>query len=326
MRTIHAALLAALLLCPLTAFADDDPETLVQSLRTTNDQDDLGRIVDQVGDLGDADGDSTAAVKQYLVENATPLLVKIAANKSYGWSLRGSAIHALRDLRPSREVLQGVVDMALADKDEFVKSRGEILQNYLATMKDDEAGAVHPTDAASEGAGIELLQSRNLGVSLDQLRLSAINGKPDEIEALLAAGVDPNAGDASDAPLIRAMLRCSSDGESEDVLSTVAALLKGGADVKRTDDNKNTPLMSAAQYCGAGVVNLLLEAGAVPAPRNGSGITPLGMSILMSHWDAAEALIAKGARLNETESAMAAPYAVDERSTKVVKGATGKKK
>jgi hypothetical protein len=326
MRTIHASLLAALLLCPSIAVADDDPEALVQELRTTKDQDDLARVVDRVGDVGDADGASTAAVKQYLIENATPHLVAIAENTSYKWSLRGSAIHALRDLRPPRAILQKVVDMALVDKDEYVKSRGEILQNYLTTLVDSEAGAVKPKDVATEADAIAFLQSRNLGVSLDQLRLSAIDGKADEIEALLAAGVDPNAGEAGDAPLIRAMLRCSSEGENDEVVATVAALLKGGADVKRTDDNKNMPLMSAAQYCGGRVVNQLLTAGAELAPRNGSGITPLAMSIFLSRWDAAEALIAKGARLDESESKMVAGYAVDERSTKIVKAASSKRK
>ncbi|HYK01590.1 MAG TPA: ankyrin repeat domain-containing protein [Thermoanaerobaculia bacterium] len=330
MRTIQASLLAAVLLSPLLypvpALADDDPETLVQSLRTTKDQDDLARVVDRVGDVGDADGASPAAVKQYLIEHATPHLVAIAENTAYKWSLRGSAIHALRDLRPPRAILQKVVDMALVDKDEYVKSRGEILQNYLTTLVDSEAGAVKPADAATEADAIAFLQTRNLGVSLDQLRLSAIDGKADEIEALLAAGVDPNAGEAGDAPLIRAMLRCSSDGESDVVVATVAALLKGGADVKRKDDNQNTPLMSAAQYCGRRVVEQLLAAGAELTPRNGSGITPLGMSILLSRWDASEALIEKGARLDATEAKMVTGYAVDERSTAIVKAASAKKK
>lgn len=326
MRTIHASLLAALLLCPLIALSDNAPEALVQALRTTKDQDDLARVVDRIGDVGDADGASPAAVKQYLIEHATPHLVAIAENTKYKWSLRGSAIHALRDLRPPRAILQKVVDMALVDKDEYVKSRGEILENYLKTLVDSEAGAVKPKDAATEADAIAFLQTRKLGVSLDQLRLSAIDGKADEVEALLAAGVDPNAGDEGDAPLIRAMLRCSSDGESDDVALTVAALLKGGADVKRKDDNQNTPLMSAAQYCGARVVRQLLAAGAELTPRNGSGITPLGMSILLGRWDAAEALIEKGARLDETEAKMVAGYAVDERSTKVVKAASSKKK
>jgi hypothetical protein len=325
MRTIHVSLLAALLLCPLTAVADDDPEALVQALRTTKDQDDLARVVDRVGDVGDADGASPAAIKQYLIENATPHLVAIAENTAYKWSLRGSAIHALRDLRPPRGILQKVVDMALVDKDEYVKSRGEILENYLETLVDSEAGAVKPADAATEADAIAFLRTRDLGVSLDQMRLSAINGKADEIEALLAAGVDPNAGEAGDVPLIRAMLRCSSDGESEVVVATVAALLKGRADVKRKDDNQNTPLMSAAQYCGGRVVGQLLAAGAEVAPRNGSGITPLGMSILLGRWDASEALIENGARLDATEAQMVTGYAVDERSTKVVKAASSKK-
>jgi hypothetical protein len=328
MRPVRASLLAGLLLLSFAAFADDDPEALVQALRTTKDQDDLARAVDRVASAGDMDGDSPAAVKRYFVTEATPLLVQIAENTKYKWSLRGSAIHALRDIGAPKAVLQRVAEMALADKDAYVQSRGEILQNYIQSLRDDEGvAALKPADASKERDAIAFLQERDLGVSFDQLQLSAIEAKAEEVEALLAAGVDPNAGDPSDAPLVRAMQACSHDGgESDEHVATVKALLAGGADVKRTDDNKNTPLMSAAQYCGAKVVKALLDAGAEVSPRNGSGITPLGMAMIMSHFDAAEALVEKGARLNETESNMVSGSATDERAKAILKKATAKKK
>ncbi|MEA2463746.1 MAG: uncharacterized protein QOJ98_1493 [Acidobacteriota bacterium] len=190
---------------------------------------------------------------------------------------------------------------------------------------DPEAGAVQPTDAAAKAEAIAFLQSRDLGVSFDQLQMSAIEGKPDEVEALIAAGVDPNAGDAADSPLVGAMHGCSSEGETEVVMATVAALLKGGADVKRADDNKNTPLMTAAQFCGPGVIGQLLEAGADISPRNGSGMTPLSLAMIMSHWEAAEALIEKGARLTDSEAQIVANSVSDERVKGILKKATAKK-
>lgn len=327
MRRSRAFLLLALLVSTFTLIAaEDDPAKLVSQLRSVKDEDDLARVADRVGDVGDADGDSPAATKQYLVEHATPLLIAIAENTKYKWSLRGSAIHALRDLRPSRAILQRVADMALADKDSYVQSRGEILANYIRSLPENEANAIKPADAAKERDAIAFLKTRRLGVSVDQLRDSSLEAKTDEVEALLAAGVDPNAGDASDAPLVRVMQGCSQGGETDDIVKTVETLLAGGADVKRKDGNQNTPLMSAAQYCGPRVVRALLAAGAEPSPRNGSGITPLGMAMIMSRWDAAEALVEKGARLDATEAQMVSGAASDARGKAILKKATAKKK
>jgi ankyrin repeat protein len=84
--------------------------------------------------------------------------------------------------------------------------------------------------------------------------------------------------------------------------------------------------MTAAQYCGPGVIGQLLDAGAEIAPRNGSGVTPLSMAMIMSHWDAAEALVAKGARLTESEAQMVASSVTDDRAKGILKKATAKKK
>jgi hypothetical protein len=325
---MRSSVVVGLLLLSFAAFADDDPEALIQQLRTEKDQDDRGRIVDKIASVGDMDGDSPVAVKRYIVAEATPILVQIAEDTKNGWSLRGSAIHALRDIGAPREVLQRVADMALKDKDAYVQSRGEILQNYIASLHDEEGvAAITPKDAETEAEALAYLRDNDIGVSYEQLQLSSIQSEVDNVTALLAAGVNPNAGEASDAPLIRAMGACSRDGGENDVIvNTVQALLDGGADVKRLDDNKNTPLMTAAQYCGPRVMTLLLDAGADVQPRNGSGITPLGMTLIMSHLDAAELLVEKGARLNETEATMLSNSIEDARAKAIVKKATGKKK
>lgn len=320
--------IALLFVIALPVLAADDPAKLLAALRTTKDPEELERVVDRISDLGDASGSSTAAVKKQLLDGATPRLIEIAENKSLKWSLRGSAIHALRDMGAPRAVLTRVAEMALKDSDEYVKSRGEILQNYIDSMPaEDETAAIKPKDADKERDAIAFLKERNLGVSLDQLRLSSIEAEPEELQALIDAGVDVNAGPAADAPIVRLLSACAHQGgENEQILAAIDILLAAGADLKKLDENKNTPLMTAAQYCSAGAVTKLIDAGAEVDVTNGSGVNPLAMALIMSRLDAAEVLVAKGARLSPDQVTMVSSIATDERARAIVKKASAKAK
>ena len=324
MRIKRLLLLLALAL-PLLA---EDPKALISKLRTTRDPEELERVVDRISTVGRADGSSTAAVKKYLLDEATPRLVEIAGNTSLKWSLRGSAIHALRDMGAPREVLVRVAEMALKDKDVFVKSRGEILQNYIDSMPaEDETAAIKPKDADKERAAIAFLEERNLGVSLDQLRMSALEAEAQEVQALIDAGVDVNAGNASDSPLNRVLSACAHQGgENDQILETLDVLLAAGADPNKLDDNKNNALISAAQYCSDKAILKLVAAGADVNATNGSGVNPLAMALIMSKLDAAEALASKGAKLSADQVTMVSSIATDERAKAIVKKASAKKK
>lgn len=289
-----------LLTIALPLLAADDPETLISKLRTTKDPEELERVVDRISTLGDKDGKSPMAVKKYLLEEATARLIEIAENKKLKWSLRGSAIHALRDMGAPRPVLTRIAEMALKDSDEYVKSRGEILQNFIDSMPAEE-----------EPPG------------LDQLRLAAIEANAEEVKALIDDGVDVNAGAASDSPLNRVLSACAHQGgENDNILAVIDLLLAAGADVKELDDNRNTPLISAAQYCSDKAILKLIAAGADPNATNGTGINPLTMALIMSKLDAAEALVSKGARLTADQVTMVSSIATDERAKAIVKKAS----
>jgi ankyrin repeat protein len=129
-----------------------------------------------------------------------------------------------------------------------------------------------------------------------------MEGKADEVRALLAAGVPVDADNG--AALIGAMSACSSEGETAELVEVVGVLVEAGADLKRLDDNKNTPLITAAQYCGDKVVSKLVAGGANVNVTNGSGMTPLMIAIFSNRYEAAEALVAKGAKLTKDQAAM----------------------
>ena len=205
-----------------------DLAPLIAMLRKTkSDPENRRRVIERIGDIGASDGSSPVAVKRYLLGEATPILVEVAEDRSAKSLLRGDAISALRQMGAPRSLLEKIAAMALADPDEYVKSRGDILQNYIASMPaESKTKNIRPVDAAKEKESIAFLKQRNLGVSIDQLRRSALEGKSDEVSALLGAGVDPNSGPEEDSPLNRAISGCShAGGESDELVRTVEVLL-----------------------------------------------------------------------------------------------------
>jgi len=309
---------------------DVDPERdlapLIEALRSPQSVEDRRRVVSRIEDFGSADGDSPAAVKRYLVEHATPVLVKIARDSKDSF-LRGDAITALRSLRPPRAVLEDVATMAENDSDSYVQSRGEILRNFIKSLPAESAvTSIQPKDDAREEKGIAYLKRHKVGVSPDQLRRSALEGKYDEVRALLDAGVDVNAGGPSDCAIYAAVFSgCgAARGENEALVKTVDTLLGAGADVKRKDDNGNNILMSAAQMCGPKIVSKIVAAGADVNIVNGSGVSPLGMAIIMRKLDSAEVLVDKGARIDARQAEMLGNVATDARAKAIVARAAGK--
>lgn len=300
---------------------------LIEMLRTSRDDEDQRHLVDAIIDLGKADADAPAAVKRYVIEQMTPILTAIAENTKNSNFLRGDALLGLRNMGASRAALERVAAMALKDSDSYVQSRGEILENYIKSMPaQDRVETIKPKDAAKEQEALEFLRAHDLDVSVDQLTRSAAEAKPDEVRALLAAGVDVNAGDPSDAPIIAALRGCSDGPETDAIVETVEVLVKAGADMKRTDDNKNTALISAAQYCGARVIEKMIAGGADVNIVNGSTMTPLMMALIMKHFDGAEMLVAHGAKMTAEQAQVIANSVPDPRAKAITQKAMGKKK
>lgn len=304
-----------------------DLAPLVAVLRSPASTDDLRTAIDRIETLADASGSSPAAVKHYLLDEATPLLLKIGAEGPTQFA-RGDALTALRDMGASRAVLEQAATIAERDRDDYVRSRGEILRNFIKSMPAGGAAAeVKGGGGEREKRAIALLKSRKLGVSADQLRRSALEGNALDVQALLDAGVDVNSGSAlSESPIYFAVFSgCGAQrGETEGLVHTVDALIGAGANLKRRDDNGNGILMSAAQMCGPSIVAHLIASGAEVNVTNKSGMNPLAMALLMQHADAAEVLVSKGARLSASQVQMLTASATDARSKAIIRRASGK--
>jgi len=83
-----------------------DLAPLVDVLRGPSSEEDLRTAIDRIETLADAGGPSPAAVKHYLLDQSTPLLLKVAADGPSAFA-RGDAAMALRNMGASRAVLQG---------------------------------------------------------------------------------------------------------------------------------------------------------------------------------------------------------------------------
>jgi hypothetical protein len=300
---------------------------LLEALTRARTVDEKRELVDAVGRLGETDSDAPNSVKQYLVQHAPPVLLGVAKTGANPF-LQGDAISALRGMGVSRAILEQAAAIAEADPDAFVQSRGEILRNYIQSMPaEDAARATRAVDPGTKAAGVAYLDKRNIAVSTQSLRDAARRADPETVQALLDAGIAPDTGaaDASQTPLYFALAQaCHSQGAETDwLVETVRLLIDAGADVSRLDDNRNPPLMHAAQYCGPKVVALLIAGGATVDARNGSGVTPLALALIMGNFDAAEALVAGGARIGKDDEMMVSGV-TDPRGKTLIQKASGK--
>jgi hypothetical protein len=83
--------------------------------------------------------------------------------------LQGDAISALRGMAVPRAVLEQAAAIAEADPNDFVKSRGEILRNYIRGLPaEDAAATARPVETAAAKAAVAYLDKLGVGVSTER--------------------------------------------------------------------------------------------------------------------------------------------------------------
>lgn len=285
-----------------------DLAPLLDGLRAAKDDSTKATYIDAIEELGDARGSSPAAVKAWLVAHAPPVLLDVARGNA-SWSVRGDALMTLRSLDASDAAFDEAIALAKAAQGDgagFIQSRGELLQDWKDSRGRHGAnpGIAKPVDAAKEQRALEFLRARSIGASGDAMSRALIDAEVEVVQALIDAGVDATtAGPAGMTPLATAtMVSCAQKNPLERQLAVIDLLLAHGADVKHTDAQGNTVLMGAVQSCPLPIIEKLVSAGAAPDPVNAQQFTPLKMAFVSGHWDIAEYLVGKGARITAKEA------------------------
>ena len=116
-----------------------------------------------------------------------------------------------------------------------------------------------------------------------QLHYAAAEDRVEDVQRLLADGVDPNLQDCNGASALHFAAQ-------EFAVQAAGALIEGGANVDAADKFGNTPLFTAAfNSRGRGeLIRLLRAAGADPSHVNRAGQTPVGVARLIANYDVAQ--------------------------------------
>ena len=142
------------------------------------------------------------------------------------------------------------------------------------------------------------------------LHWAARLGAMDVVEALVAAGADPDARDADGETALHWMARRNEGGRwladadrtavlgGIDVAGTVAALVRLGADVQARAGGGVTVLHMAARADASGAVAALVDAGARVDAAADDGATALHMAARADASGAVAALVDAGARVD----------------------------
>jgi hypothetical protein len=283
-----------------TVAPETDLAALITALERTQSDSEAGILIDGIGDIGEADGYSPAAVKAYLREAATPVLLRVARGK-FSHFERNAAVRVIHKLEADDAATGEAAQLAEA----MTSEDGGLVQGLFlswANSRRDEWGpsapvVLQPKDKAREKQALALLKARSVWVRPIALTEAAGQARTDVVAALLDAGVPVQAGHARNWPIVSALWGCSADkGNGKERLRTIEQLVTAGADLKaETGIAGGTILYHAVDGCPLPVVKKVVELGA-PVATDSS--IALEQGLITGKWDIAEFLIDRGARIS----------------------------
>lgn len=162
---------------------------------------------------------------------------------------------------------------------------------HEAAEKGDVAGI---TAAIKSGAGIDAMLSSGSKGGLTPLMCAALAGKPESINALLAAGAKVSARGKDGKT---ALIYASGWANPE----TVQAVLDGKPNIDERTDDRWTALMMAASRGEAPSMKTLIDAGADVNAKNKWGQTALMAAARAGDAEKVRLLLAAGASVQESD-------------------------
>ncbi|XP_047101767.1 serine/threonine-protein phosphatase 6 regulatory ankyrin repeat subunit B-like isoform X2 [Schistocerca piceifrons] len=218
--------------------------------------------------------------------------------KAHLLHVMGGTLHSQREDRAEVSHLLSVPSAKTsspATADSWTTPAAQPLSDH--SWSPDAAAPTTPTHHTPPPDSVDIALLRTLSEEEKGRRLiqASIQGSMQELQALLAAGVNLGARDMNErTPLHWAGIK----GYEE----MARRLLAAGADVGARDKFQQTPLHFAAWGGSAAVVRLLAASSADPDARDVDGWTPLHTAAFSDETEAATALLEAGADMGAVDN------------------------
>ncbi|XP_049945014.1 ankyrin-3-like isoform X3 [Schistocerca serialis cubense] len=218
--------------------------------------------------------------------------------KAHLLHVMGGTLHSQREDRAEVSRLLSVPSAKTsspATADSWTTPTAQPLSDH--SWSPDAAAPTTPTHHTPPPDSVDIALLRTLSEEEKGRRLiqASIQGSMQELQALLAAGVNLGARDMNErTPLHWAGIK----GYEE----MARRLLAAGADVGARDKFQQTPLHFAAWGGSAAVVRLLAASSADPDARDVDGWTPLHTAAFSDETEAATALLEAGADMGAVDN------------------------
>ncbi|XP_046983643.1 ankyrin-1-like isoform X2 [Schistocerca americana] len=218
--------------------------------------------------------------------------------KAHLLHVMGGTLHSQREDRAEVSRLLSVPSAKTsspATADSWTTPTAQPLSDH--SWSPDAAAPTTPTHHTPPPDSVDIALLRTLSEEEKGRRLiqASIQGSVEELQALLAAGVNLGARDMNEwTPLHWAGI----NGYEE----MARRLLAAGADVGARDKFQQTPLHLAAWGGSAAVVRLLAASSADPDARDVDGWTPLHSAAFNDETEAATALLEAGADMGAVDN------------------------
>ena len=284
---------------------------LVRALESARSDAERQEVMAALSQLGQIHG--TAEIQ--LVEIHLPVvaqnpLLNLARNTAMSAPVRKHALQTLRDINARDPIIDKAIALADTDTGTF-GNLGAELKDYQRRRDGRgklSAPAAAPLDPAREAAARQWLNEQHIPINRTSLESAASSADPQQLQALLAAGVNPapkshvGMGVLTLATATGCLGDKSGVRDAGKVNEEAKLLVQAGVNINETDDAGNTPLIQAARSCPPAVLTALMQMGAAPNHRNAQGFSALSFVLISNQLASADALIAQGARISKKEA------------------------